>query len=193
MRFRLSAPTCLGRIGRGVSLPTRFCQINYSVTPNMLPTNVLLIEGFCQDTNDGNDDQRKKDRLVPSKLAVRPDPDQTPQVGERLERPTAISRTSFIQNPTNAVAIGTQKNSTGSPIAGSGHPRVTERKGDRILRRSPECVTVALEHPNMHQVRCKMVADAVPASLYNSGKFRIIQNRRFDRLDSANHPATRRL
>jgi hypothetical protein len=53
-------------------------QIDCSPAPNMLPANLLLVECFCQDTNDGDDDQREKDCLGPAKLTERPDPDQTP-------------------------------------------------------------------------------------------------------------------
>src|SRR5687767_10848793 len=123
---------------------------------------------------------------MPPKLAVRPDPHQPQQVGGRLEQPNH-NQSRIIRPEANERRRDWKPNEQHwKSHRGDGHPWMAECKGDRVLRRSPECVTVALEQPNMHQPWCKMIADAVPASFYDACKFRIIQNRQLDRLDASN-------
>ena len=82
-------------------------QFNGSATPNVLPTNMLLVEGFCQNTNNWNDDEWKKDCLGPAKLTVRPESEPDPinqRAAERL-RPRIVARHSSTTRPTRPRSV----------------------------------------------------------------------------------------
>ena len=128
----------------------------------------------------------KKTALTHRNLQKRLIPNQTPQISEGLKGSHCEKQYVIHPEPDQRGRNWYPEEEHRESHCRQGHPRVIKRQGNRIFRGSPKCVTVALEQPNMHQVWCKMVADAVPAALYNSGKFCIVHDRRFDRADSSN-------